>query len=730
MTLQPRAFSSSTLSRADLQKLSDLAKQLSDNSYLYDSHVQLINLLHEGLLSHISPSDGEQILGAPNEYDLLADLRQAREAMNSRFPVGEKLWLDWLQDEIMLAKTVEDQIALMELCQKAVQDEVGSSKLWRFYGDLMWSLFSTAFSVSSVYDGNALENQETVVGKIFARQTWTEEDKVVGQELFTWETMLEVWQHGVKASQWHINDSHLMWDPYIQIVLQTLSAAPTSQKIKHVRALFTERLGQPHATWSNTCSAFSRFISLYHNNSYEEIMVATTKQAVKTQQEYNLREENETKLQHAEACGDNDGEWKVMSEYLDWELVQSRKKNASGLSFDMLMGLYERANLQFPTDADMWEDHVDLLVENTTLTNVLASVAHSATRHCPWSGNLWAKRLYALEASNNNFLDLEDVKHHATSTGVLEEVGGVEELIKINVAWCGFLRRRAFMADSGEDERDVAEVGILSAIENVEKIGEKKYGKDFKGDPLFRVEKIYFKFLAQTGNLVKARKYWQKLTVLHGDQYEFWDRFYLWEMTLWGQNLGLGFSTKHPWPVPEHATAVLQRAIRRPQLDWPEKMIELYIHHCSQHETVQKLQEAHVEARRASKQVAKRRAKEVIDATTAQEASQQEFHIKYRDVLHEESSTPGKRKREDADGRAGSKRARGEEDDVEQHKIDHASASATSQLKRDRENTTVIVRHLPKIQRRAEFASSSKMYVFLFYPSHYLLKQGIVRPNP
>ena len=53
----------------------------------------------------------------------------------SRFAVGEDVWLEWLSDEVVLAKSSEERIAVTELFQKAVQDEPTSVALWSAYAN-------------------------------------------------------------------------------------------------------------------------------------------------------------------------------------------------------------------------------------------------------------------------------------------------------------------------------------------------------------------------------------------------------------------------------------------------------------------------------------------------------------------------------------------------------------------------------------------------------------------
>lgn len=682
-TLQPRTFNTSSLDQAELEAVSELTKQLADNTFLYESHARLIRLLHKGLVTHVCPTEDAEQLRNPLDYDLLGELRQARLAMDSRFPVGEELWIEWLEDECMLARNTDERLAVMELCQKAVQDEVGSTRIWRLYGDWMWTLYRTAHDISGVYETNSLE-QHPVVSSLLAKSRWTADEKEVGREVFAWDLIVGVWESAVKATEWHLDSSQLVWDPYAEILIHDMTVRPSGEKMQHIGRLFHNRLRQPHATWDDTFQKFSQFVTTYDSGNYEAIMVSTNKDSAQAKQQFDYRLEFESKLQRAVQYRDANTEWAVMTEYLDWEVAQLSKPKKYVHGLDIFVALLQRANLRFPTDAELWEDHIDFLTENE-IDRVL-QVARNATRHCPWSGNLWSKRLVVLEAAGSAFNEIEDVKHHATSSGLLEGKDSVDELVKVCVAWCGFLRRRAFASDAGEDERDVAEVGIRSELENTKAIGEKKSGKGYKSEAVFRMHRIYIKFLSQGGRYEEVRNLWLQLSDTYGGQWQFWDNFYLWEMSVWVQGT-----------PPEHATEALRRSIYHSDLDWPERMIESYLHHCAQHESVQKLQSVVVEARKVRKQVEKRRAKEAADTAAAQAAYTQQ-HVELPATMEvDDTSASTKRKRQD------STVVQADLPVVKRHKSAETekdlpggdASSATAQIKRDRENTTVIVKRLP-----------------------------------
>lgn len=705
-TVQPRVFKASSLSEADLQSISNLTRQLSESTYLYESHVNLIRLLRQGFLSHVAPPDGTDNFNDPNDYPLLHDLRQAREAMDTRFPVGEQFWVEWLQDECMLASSIEDRVAVMELCKKAVAEEVGSVPIWRLYGDWMWLLFKKSHNIEGVY-GDCSFEQGDIVGRTLADQAWTEEDVMVGQEIFSWDAVLDVWQQGVKATEWHINDSQIIWNPYMELVLYDFSLAQadpsSSERLGKPRKLFMERLRQPHATWDETFQMFSSFVSQKQgSDSYEQTMLEVKNKAKKAKHEYELRQQREFNLAQAFELQDFKAEQELMIEYLEWESGQHKKKTAPVFSRDLFGALCERANLRFPSQSELWEDHLDLLMEQPDGLEATLGLVQRATRHCPWSGGLWARRLHTLEAAKRPFEELEAVKHLATSSGLLEEIGELDELVKVYTAWCGYLRRRAFSSGATEDERDIAEVAIRSAIESVQQAGEKRYGKDnFKGDPYFRTDRLYLKFLALADDYAEGRRMWQRLSIALGDQHEFWSVYYLWEMTTWGIERGKQLATGGPPPPPDHATAVLQRAIRRPNVEWPEKLIDNYLHHCNQHESIEKLLDATIETRRVHKQVAKRRAKEAADFANAQQQIVQKQELQSRSARVDRSENHASRAKRKHEGDMGAdepvKRIKdeGEPFASQPEPLGDASSSATSQLKRDREHTTVFVHHLP-----------------------------------
>ncbi|KAL4788622.1 hypothetical protein BJX76DRAFT_1675 [Aspergillus varians] len=666
-----RNYAASSLLPDARRMATELFSRIHVNPQSYEAHVNFIRLLHDGFVNHVYPPNNPDIHGDPREYDLLKDMRTAREEMDKLFAMGEDLWAEWIQDESMLASSVNERIAVMELCQRSIEEEYGSTKLWAIYGEWVLYLYNAAH-------GDASQSH------------WSDEDKAVGREVFTWQIVLETWQRGADATRWRIHDSNLVWDRLLEFQVRDLSRNPSPDKVARVRELFDIRLQTPHATWDQTFQAFSGFVSTYYNSNYENIMAEMVGQyATPVKEQYSFREEFEIRLRSATESGDRIQEWTIFVEYIEWERTRNRRRRSS--NFDLLNAVYQRAVLRFQTDANMWEDYIMFLIDESMHGHVhttTISALDRATRHCPGSGTLWSQYLLSSEREGQSFTKIADIKHKATSTGLLD-VGGMEEVLKVHTAWCSYLRRRAFLADATDEDLDVAEVGIRSAIESVQELGEKKYGRSYEGDPLFRLERIYIRYLSESGSWDSARETFKGLVGRRGNSYEFWLTYYHWELVSWSKFVQ-GEATvdaARRTPNPSFATAVLKQAIKRTDLDWPEKIMQTYIAHCEDYEDSEELQLAILGTRRAARHIAAHREREAREAAAhqAQQAAATTSDEPSLEAPHLE-----KRKREDESTVNGlpAKKARADtEPDVEAEPV---------ALQRDRENSTVVAKNLPQ----------------------------------
>ncbi|TVY59352.1 putative RNA-binding protein [Lachnellula suecica] len=571
-------------------------------------------------------------------------------------PVGEDSWLALVDEASRTAVELVQRIEVVELYKRAIVAEPWSLKLWLAYCEWFWSLHTDC------QNGDA---------------GWPEEEQIFGQESFTLESALDIWQEGALATKYRLNDSHELWNRWISIEEEQLAKSPSPERMERVRGLFLDRLQVPHAAWDETSSKFSQFITKYDESAWESTMVHVTKVAQPAKDLYSKREDHELKLGRA---ADSESLVAAMREYLEWEIVQTIRKPKKGSTNPVIfcVALFERALASTPLglEGSTWEDYLTFIStadksQASSLPSTL-SVVQRAVRHCPWSGNLWARYILAAELENLAFEDMEQIKHAATNTRELDR-DGMDGVIEFYVAWAGYLKRRTMGPNVSEEAVDVAEMGLPSALESIQDWGQRREGvAEWKGDPHFRIERIFIQYLTQRASYEEARGYWKRGVKTRGDSYEFWQQYYLWEMTV----------RPSTTEVPTTATAVLLQAVHRRQMDWPEKILEMYLRHCNLHEEVETLVTARALVYRLSKEIAKRRQEEAAQAA----AYYGQPVVAETSATEESTSGASKRKREETPGDTeGSAKKKARSVDIEREQ----------NLKRDRENTTILVEGLP-----------------------------------
>ncbi|ESZ96509.1 hypothetical protein SBOR_3131 [Sclerotinia borealis F-4128] len=583
-------------------------------------------------------------------------------------PVGEDEWLALVDEASRNARDLEQRIEVVELYKRAISAEPWSNTLWLARCDWVLSLYTDCRDLDA---------------------GWPEDEQQLGQELFSLQTVQDLWQEGAAATQFRLNDSHELWNRWITIELEELARSPTRDYVERVRKIFFDRLQTPHAKWDETSQMFSTFITKYDEPSWESTMVQVTQLGSPARYLYEQREEHELKLQQAVAGGDKEGAAAIMKDYLEWESLQPLKNPKKGLPRSpqiLTVALYERAlaSTILGRDPGTWEDYIAFVQQSyavnpdAQLGNPLY-IAQRATAHCPWSGSLWARYILLAETQDLDFSTIADIKHAATSTGVLDRDGKMDEVIEVYIAWCGYLKRRTLNKNPEDEAFDMADIGLTGSLETVQDWGRRLHKREYTGDPSFRIERILIQYLTQKGSIEEARESWEGLVNTHQKSYAFWQQYYVWEMTV-----------RNPNTSPDLPSMVLSQAIRTKGLDWPEAIMEMYIAHCNNYEDAHTLLAAKDLVRRQFQLVVKRREK--FAAEQAELYSQQQPQIVEPDSTVDEYPGLVKRKREPApeniDGNT-HKKPKNEQPGAD------SEALRQQHLKRDRENTTVMVTNLP-----------------------------------
>ncbi|KAI0146270.1 putative pre-mRNA splicing factor [Xylariaceae sp. FL1272] len=615
-------------------------------------------------------------------------------------PVGEDNWLAYIDEQRRHVNDLEARVKLVELYKAALADEPASLTLWLAYCEYFWSLFTESQSPDPKY---------------------SEEEQLLARELFTFDAALSLWSDGYAATKFRISDSHCFWNRWVGIEQEQLARTRTPSGVKRISHLFRDRLQVPHAAWDQTSQMFSQFLSTYNNTAYEQEMLDVTRTAQEAKKAYEPREKFELALERARRQGNRDAEGAQMRLYLDFEMAQTAHAPVNDtLTISLGLGLYARALTGiFSVDEEIWNNcavylstlHRQSKALSQTYTDLpdMLDFLQRATKHCPWSGPLWSRYILHAESACLPFQSVESIKHAATNTKALDK-NGMTSVLDMYTAWCGFLKRTAMDPNASEDAADVAELGLTAALEDVQLWGKRLYQDAYQGDPNYRLERILIQFLSEVrGDQDHARSFWNKLTQqpLLANSYDFWLNYYLWEMVVFASKPKGPPPTNPPTPtigvkptgVPTAATSVLQRALAQKTLDWPERVMEVYLQHCNDYEQPDVLQFALDNVHKTRRTVAKRRERQNAEAQAAY-AAQPEQQAQTQAVVsgapattEHGSPSSSKRKRDDSAEDAGdgiNKKVRSTAASV-----DGQDGSQESKPSRDREHTSVMVTNLP-----------------------------------
>ncbi|KAK8117600.1 uncharacterized protein PG998_005881 [Apiospora kogelbergensis] len=608
-------------------------------------------------------------------------------------PVGEDSWLAYIEEKRRHVNDLEGRVKIVELFKSATSAEPGSMRIWLAYCDYFWSLFTDC--------------QSSEAG-------WSTEEQQLGQQIFTFDSALRLWSDGYELIKYRVNDSHEFWNRWISIEQEQLARTRTSFGVQRISHLFRDRLQVPHATWDETSQMFSGFLSEYNNAAYESEFKEVTATAQGAKAAYSEREPRELKLKRAERVGDAEEQKIIMREYLDWETAQTEKNPT--LPVALGLALYSRALAGiFTADDEIWANYAVYVSSLHTVSKTsplqynipdLLGVHQRAVSHCPWSGMLWARYILGAEEAGLTFQDVEHIKHAATNTKDLDK-NGMMSVIDMYAAWCGYLKRTAMNPSAHEDAVDIADVGLSVALEAVQLWGESLYKKEYQGDPNYRIERILVQFLTEKkGEVDAARKVWNGAAQkpLLANSYDFWLNYYLWEMMVFSSQPRPRSPTpangEMPLRVPTLATEVLSRALQQDSLDWPERIVEVYSQHLNDYEHAVTLRRGLDAIHKARKTVAGRRQHEQAKAAAAYAAQVEAQQQQARSITEETaalqlhgspSSSKRKRDEEVSDGLESQSSKRPKNADAH----DSQQINAEEGLKRDRENTSVLVTNLP-----------------------------------
>ncbi|RPA77384.1 hypothetical protein BJ508DRAFT_378905 [Ascobolus immersus RN42] len=662
-----------TLTAEELAHIATLLTQVAENPFSYETQVEYITLLRRGLDLHRKSPNAH-----PSRYPLWNDLKAARLGMLERYRLTEDMFAEWIEDENEAGtdwsevKTIFDAALELEPEFYIGPGAPSSTRLWKLYAE--WT--------------------EEWARKVTKRGNITPDEL----DMFNNDAVLSTWETAVEQTKGAIHDSDLVWNGYRDAMMRIVEQHPEKRDelIKHVFQAYENRLGVVHSTLSQTFTDLSTFVTDYFPaEDYESTMVNANKVYAATNKLWEDREIFEARIKNARLEGNIAEEWMAFAEYIEWEKQSylpkktGRKNKAKATKQDRddcaqrVIHLFERASLRWPTEPRVWEEMIFYALENNSNVTKNIAMLGRAALSCPWSGSLWSILFNALETAFKPFETLSAVKDKAMESGILENVGGKEEVLKLQVTWLNYQRRRATSQLSDEDEIELAELEVEQ--------GAKTYGSS---DSNFRLDRIWISLLCDLDKVSEARDVWKGLVQLHGDSHQFWLRWYTWERE---------FGEK------KDVASLFNMAFQRidKKLDWPEKIVETWKEWVEDECDAEDIQNMLLKLRKHTASIAERRQKEAeqaaasgaqAEAVEAAPVAQPAVQAETMDVEMGDGS--GKRKFEDdTSEERDTKKAKSEDipelPDAPNPELGKAPLPEASALKRDRENTTVIVRNLP-----------------------------------
>ncbi|KAF7732093.1 Splicing factor [Apophysomyces ossiformis] len=543
-----------------------------------------------------------------SELDYLPEqLEIAREQMHEVYPLPENMWIAWINDALKEADTEEGEQKLRLLYDKADSDYL-SVNVWKSYTDFILKKFHAQFGDDDEGMKDEAESESLVES--------TREDLL----------------KAVRATTYHIAESHQIWNAYIGFENEVLEDVRftdiplfSPEQLAHVKRCYLDRLAHLHLACEDTFSGYSQFISKWDNSNYETNMVESNKIYAETKVAADERDLYEQKLASATRNTDKESGYSldVFYEYIEYEKTASNKS-----SLNNVRNLYERAILLYCTDVSLWDDYILFLLECARIPAFLESITLRAVRNCPWSGVLWAHLARRLESGQRDREQILDIFDRALSNKTL--LSSLEDLVTVLTAKCDFERRRIDWEEP--DENDVMDLRV--AFEEAMVYISEAFPET--GDPFYRIEKYYAFIEASINpgkkldNEEKARELWEGIVKKHGQDTEAWLQYIDFERYLGNTH---------------RCVSLFKRALPK-KLDYPERFMNAWI--TMEHEigSIESTEEAFIRVAKKTKSLMRQWQVDAIDQELSNEQKRnKEIQQKVKKAAHRKNQRLAKKER-------------------------------------------------------------------------------------
>ncbi|ETE71630.1 Squamous cell carcinoma antigen recognized by T-cells 3, partial [Ophiophagus hannah] len=403
-------------------------------------------------------------------------LRGARQNMSEIFPLTEGLWLDWLKDEIQLAKEGSQREKIYKLFERAVKDYI-CPEIWLEYAQ---------YSIGGIGQEGGIARVRAILER----------------------AIIEVGLHVTKGAA--------IWETYREFenaILATMQPAPGSvptpeqqQNIKaqlqKIHSLYRRQLGIPLIDME---SAFLE----YQHWSEEPIPEAVLQNYAKALKQLQKYKPYEDALLIAEAPKLDEYE-----AYIDFEMKIGDPAR--------IQLIYERALSENCLVPDLWKRYTQYLDKQLRVKSLVLPAHERAVRNCPWTVKLWNQYLLAMERHKVEHQVISETFEKSLKAGFTQATDYVE----IWQAYLDYLRRRVDFTQDSSKELEELRSTFARALKYLKQDVEERFNES--GDPSCSLMQAWARIEARLcNNMQKARELWDLIMVKGNAKYaNMWLEYY------------------------------------------------------------------------------------------------------------------------------------------------------------------------------------------------------------
>ena len=349
-----------------LESLQSLQSRLEQNGQDYDAHVQYVTLLRACRLRE--------------------KLREARVAFHEAYPLTEALWLEWIEDESEALETMEDVERLEALLGESHGDYLSVS-LWK-------------------------EHVEVSKARFEQRKAKGEEEGVAAG------AVREVLDAALRDCGMHVVEGAGLWNACLDFELDVVGAGVRDEG--RIEGLFARFLACPFPP-AVLEGGRARYVAWRRGGGgdgvedggkeeeeeeeNQEVPRALEKSIERAGRAYELRRGHEEALVASRAA--EPGGMNLLSTYASY--VELEVASGAG-SEARTRTVFERAIVEFPTSDFLWKSYLAWAdargkcvgqgeggMFDAASRDVLL---RRALRNCPWSGDVWMRRVGTPDAAD------------------------------------------------------------------------------------------------------------------------------------------------------------------------------------------------------------------------------------------------------------------------------------------------------------------------------------------